>query len=110
MRLTVNRSIDMTRKWRRQPPTVSMDAETTPIPAATEDASHGARAAEMDARVQQALQALSPMQRTVFVLRHYEGHPLADIAPIVGCTVGSVKVHLFRAMKKMRAELDDLRD
>lgn len=110
MRLTVNQSIDATRKRRRQPATLSIDVETTPTPASTADASRGARSAEIDARVQVALQALSPMQRTVFVLRHYEGHALADIAPIVGCTVGSVKVHLFRAMKKMRAELNDLRE
>lgn len=110
MRLTVNRSIDATRWKRRQPVTVSIDAETAPSPVSPEDASRGARADEIDARVQAALQALSPMQRTVFVLRHYEGHALADIAPIVGCTVGSVKVHLFRGMQKMRAELNDLRE
>jgi RNA polymerase sigma-70 factor (ECF subfamily) len=65
---------------------------------------------EIDARIQAALSELSPAQRTVFVLRHYEGHTLAEIAPIMGCTIGSVKVHLFRALKKMRAALDDLRE
>lgn len=63
---------------------------------------------EIDARVRGALHVLSPTQRTVFMLRHYEGLQLADIAQELGCTVGSVKVHLFRALKKLRGELEDL--
>ncbi len=72
------------------------------------DTERNVRAREIDARVQKSLDVLSPTQRTVFVLRHYEGLPLADIAQVLGCTVGSVKVHLFRALKKLRNELTDL--
>ncbi len=64
---------------------------------------------EIDARVRDALVVLSPTQRVVFILRHYEGLQLAEIAEEIGCTVGSVKVHLFRAMKKLQKELHDFR-
>jgi len=67
------------------------------------------RAREIDERVRKALVRLSPSQSTVFILRHYEGLALAEIADELGCTVGSVKVHLFRAIKKLRDELEDLR-
>jgi len=30
------------------------------------------------------------------------------VAERLGCTVGSVKVHLFRALKKLRTELKDM--
>lgn len=107
-RLTVNRAIDGARQRRRRP-MISLDQEVPPVVQAPDDSSAGARGAEIEVRVQAALQKLSAMQRTVFVLRHYEGHSLAEIAPILGCTIGSVKVHLFRAMSKVRAELNDLR-
>ncbi len=66
------------------------------------------RAGEIAVRVQQALEVLSPSQRSVFVMRHYEGLQLAEIAAVLGCTVGSVKVHLFRALRKLQTQLKDL--
>ncbi len=63
---------------------------------------------EIDARVQKARDVLSPSQRAVFIMRHYEGLQLAEIAEALGCTVGSVKVHLFRALRKLQVELRDL--
>ena len=51
---------------------------------------------------------LSAGQRAGFLVGHYEGQSLAEIAPVLGCTVGSVKVHLFRALRKLRKELGDL--
>lgn len=66
------------------------------------------RAREIDSRIRAALPSLSPSQRDVFILRNYEGLQLAEIAESMGCTVGSVKVHLFRALKKLQVELRDL--
>ena len=65
-------------------------------------------AREIEARIQCALPVLSRSQREVFLLRHYQGLQLAEIAESMGCTVGSVKVHLFRALKKLQNELRDL--
>src|SRR5690606_36569471 len=67
------------------------------------------RANEIERRVQKAMAVLSPTQRAVFAMRHYEGLALAEIAEVLGCTVGSVKVHLFRALRKLQKELEDLR-
>jgi RNA polymerase sigma-70 factor (ECF subfamily) len=58
--------------------------------------------------VHQALERLSNAQRNVFVLRHYEGLQLAEIAEVLECSIGSVKVHLFRAVRKLRLELKDI--
>lgn len=67
-------------------------------------------AKEIAERVDEALVVLSPTQRAVFVMRHYEGLALNDIAESLNCTVGSVKVHLFRAMRKLQKALQDMRD
>jgi len=110
MRLAVNHSIDFLRRrkgrW-HQP----LDEDWSPDGAnamSVPGPDAQARAGEIEARVRQALSALSPAQRQVFVLRHYEGLALAEIAESLGCTVGSVKVHLFRALKKLQHELRDM--
>ena len=41
----------------------------------------------------------------VFILRHYEGLALRDIADVLDLKVGSVKAHLFNAIRKLRARL-----
>lgn len=113
LRLTTNQAIDAVRwrKRRRTEPLESVDAEGQ-IRQAEHAAPGGTgrdiRAQEIESRVQAALSALSPAQRAVFVMRHYEGLQLADIAVVLGCSVGSVKVHLFRALRKLQKELRDL--
>lgn len=110
MRLTVNQAIDHLRRRRRRAHGSfdermgrgDADAQPTAL-----DTEQRVRANEIDHAVQAVLGALSPMQRSVFVLRHYEGMQLTDIAEAVNCSVGSVKVHLFRAVRKVRAELGD---
>lgn len=115
LRLTSNQAIDHLRRRKRRKherldeaflPTTE-GAAVEPTTTATADQ---VRANEIDARVRGSLHVLSPTQKTVFMLRHYEGLQLSDIAAELGCTVGSVKVHLFRALKKLRTELKDLQD
>lgn len=56
-------------------------------------------------RLRRALGLLSPRQRAVFVLRHHEGLPLADIAKLLDLETGTVKSHLHRAVTLLRQEL-----
>ena len=113
LRMTTNHSIDHLRKRRRYPeqpleeafvPT-SAGASVEPASMKTET---DVNAREIESRIRRALPVLSPSQREVFLLRHYEGLQLAEIAESMHCTVGSVKVHLFRALKKLQVELADL--
>jgi RNA polymerase sigma-70 factor, ECF subfamily len=113
LRLTANQAIDHLRRGKRHKHQV-LDETFVPesrgmaVEQASMNTAAAVRANEIDARVRKSLVLLSPAQRTVFVLRHFEGLPLADIAVQIGCTVGSVKVHLFRALKKLQKELNDL--
>ncbi len=112
LRLTTNQAIDHIRRRKRRHHerlddafrNESEGAAVEPTVIDTEDAVY---ANEIDSRIRASLVVLSPMQRTVFVLRHFEGFSLAEIAEDLNCTVGSVKVHLFRAMKKLRKEMND---
>ncbi|HXP87187.1 MAG TPA: RNA polymerase sigma factor [Bryobacteraceae bacterium] len=58
-------------------------------------------------RVKEVLGQLTPRERTVFELRHYQGLRLRRIGEILGTTEEAAKNCLFRATQKMRAALGD---
>ena len=62
-------------------------------------------ASEISSHIQDALGELSPKQRVVFILRHYHGYKLREIAAIMDCAQGTVKRHLFSATRRLREQL-----
>lgn len=56
--------------------------------------------------VRRSLHDLSPGQRTVVVLRYWEGLSEAEAADLMGVSVGTVKSQAHRAMKALRASLE----
>jgi len=54
---------------------------------------------------ERAMQQLTPMERTAFVLRHMEDQPMNTIAEALGVPVNSAKQAVFRAVSKLRKEL-----
>ena len=60
--------------------------------------------------IEKALDRLSPRERTVFVLRHYEHKKQREIAEMLDVTVGTVKSTLFRALQRLRSELSFYRE
>ncbi len=62
---------------------------------------------QIRSRVKEALAQLSPRERMVFEMRHYEGLRLRNIGEVLGTTEEAAKNCLFRATQKMRAALGD---
>ena len=60
---------------------------------------------QVTALLEPALQKLSEMERTAFVLRHYEGCDIEHIACILGVQTNAAKHTVFRAVQKLRREL-----
>ena len=56
------------------------------------------------------LQNLSSRQQVVFMLRHYEGLALKEIAEHLGLETGTVKAHLHRAVTQLRKDLVEFRE
>lgn len=57
-------------------------------------------------RVMQALSELTAPQRLIFLLKHNEGMTYEEIAKAVGCSTGTAKKSVFRAVAKLREHLD----
>jgi len=64
---------------------------------------------EIKARIARALERLSPRERIVFEMKHYQGLKLRAIGDVLGTTEETVKNSLFRATRKLRNELGGLR-
>jgi len=62
---------------------------------------------QLQDRIEEGLQELTPRERMVFELRHYEGLRLRHIGEILGTTEDAAKNCLFRATQKMRLALGE---
>jgi len=55
-----------------------------------------------------AIERLSPKQKMIFVLKHYEGYKIKDIAIMLKCGEGTVKKSLFDSVRKLRTWLEPI--
>ena len=63
---------------------------------------------EIGRRISTALDQLTPRERMVFEMKHYQGLKLRAIGEVLGTTEETVKNSLFRATRKLRAQLEGL--
>lgn len=66
--------------------------------------------AGLQRRIAAAMETLSANQREAFVCVHLQGLTIEETAEVLGRAPGTIKSHLHRALKKLRSELDDLRE
>jgi RNA polymerase sigma-70 factor (ECF subfamily) len=52
-----------------------------------------------------AITGLSAMERTAFIMRHYEGMGIEAISKVLGVQTGAAKHSVFRAVQKLRLAL-----
>lgn len=87
-------------------------------PAATDDPDVTARVPSTDAspevlvlrrergvRLMRAIDGLPTRQRTVVVLSQFGGHTTRDVSQMIGLSEATVRVHLFRALRRLREML-----
>ncbi len=63
---------------------------------------------EVQQMVQSALQELTPMERTAFVLRHFEHKSIDEIGSVLDLRASAAKQAIFRAVQKVRRSLEPL--
>jgi RNA polymerase sigma-70 factor (sigma-E family) len=86
--------------WRRRKLS-EYPTEELPETAGDQDAMRGT---ELRAVLWQALARLPELQRTMLVLRYYEGRTDPEIADILNISVGTVKSSIWRSLRRMRED------
>lgn len=67
------------------------------------------RDSEIRERLDKALLTLPPGQRSAFVLRYLHDYTVSEVAQLTGKAEGTIKSHIFRAVRTLRKEMKDLR-
>jgi len=114
-RIIVNECKDFFKRKARQPQLVllsanpGLDDSDDPILFEVADPAGDPRDAlaneELAKTLGEAMRTLPRNQRTAFVLHHLHGMPLAEVSEVMGCRIGTVKAHLFRACEQLRIRL-----
>ncbi len=116
-RIVTNLCLDALRrrKSRREDPSTVMDSsgDVIDLMSNLSDDRAGAnpdlelRRKTLHLRIQEALDILTPRERMVFELKHYQGLKLRAIGEMLQTTEETAKNTLFRATRKLRANLAD---
>ena len=110
-RITVNLCIDFLRKKSRSEVMVYESEDSDELPMAnfpdlrSVSPAKAAENKELRSQIRKAIRQLPPKQRQIFILRHWDGLSLKDIATVVGRSDGTVKAHLFHAHRNLRKHL-----
>jgi RNA polymerase sigma-70 factor, ECF subfamily len=115
-RIGVNCALDLMRKRKpeaihRQQPSGSGEEELDPLDLAVSTDPGPDRlmlSGEVRDKVKAAMMELSPVERTAFVLRHFEGRSIEEIGSTLGLGAGATKNSVFRAVQKLRRTLEPL--
>ncbi|WP_406319738.1 SigE family RNA polymerase sigma factor [Streptosporangium sp. NBC_01639] len=89
--------------WRRRRETAVSESPDR----AVADGTHGV---ELQIVMRRALARLTARQRAVLVLRYYEDLPEAEVARIMGCSVGTVRSTAHRSLARLRDLAPELRE
>jgi len=119
-RIVTNLCLDQLRrrKSRREDPATVLDSrgdEMDLLSNVSDTRAMANPARELDRKrmgesINEALSKLTPRERTVFELKHYQGLKLRTIGEMLSTTEETAKNTLFRATRKLRAQLAELKE
>jgi RNA polymerase sigma-70 factor, ECF subfamily len=111
-RICANCSLDLirARKSRKEQQTSVADEATGQwlerIAASDPSPERLTQSGQIAALIEPALKTLTETERTAFVLRHYEGCDIEEIARTMGVRANAAKHSVFRAVQKVRRALE----
>jgi RNA polymerase sigma-70 factor (ECF subfamily) len=95
-------------RWMAPTPTDALGNERDPAeylpsrgPSPEDEVLHGERRAQLSA----ALAKLPERQRMIFMLSHFDGRTSREVSAMTGLNESTVRVHLFRAIRRLRSLL-----
>ena len=116
MRILINACLDRLKsrtrqqRWLTSPADLNHEGRPVEQAAGTEPSTeHRLLVRERWDQVLDAVATLPDRQRLVFTLSHLDERTAAEISAATGMSPATVRVHLFRAIRKLRAALGDQR-
>jgi RNA polymerase sigma-70 factor (ECF subfamily) len=112
-RILINGCLDRQKAKRRRARWIVSAPETEPgerswaesVPASGASPEEALLLRERRAQIASTVGKLPERQRTIFLLCHYEGRSSREVSSITGLNESTVRVHLFRAVRKLRSLL-----
>lgn len=95
-RIVINEAISFLRKQKREQ--VKLHQESISCQIGQEDTTD----------LRKAIEQLKPEERTIIILRYFEEMKLEEIAEICKESVNTVKSRLYRTLKKLKLDLEEL--
>jgi RNA polymerase sigma-70 factor (ECF subfamily) len=113
-RIAANCALDVVRKRSRRMETVVSDwkddegaHEILPqVPSTGPGTDRIVYSSQVRDRVEVAMEELSPLERSAFVLRHCEGSSIDEVSSALGVSENAAKQSIFRAVQKLRRALE----
>ena len=102
-RIAVNLSLNFTQRDKFRS-FISLPDLTQPV-LSTDSPLRDFEKKQINEAIDQAVLSLPQKQRVVFILRHYQELPYAEIANIMDKSEGTIKANYFQAIKKLRKSL-----
>ena len=110
-RIAANCSYDLLGRRKKHfadTPIQDEEGDLMPLPAADPSPERVALSGELRAKLAEAMDELSAVERTAFVLRHFEGQSIEEIGKVLGLKANATKNSIFRAVQKLRRALGPL--
>lgn len=111
-RIAINCSLNLVEQRRPAQPlaATSEEGEDFEIQIASDDPGPERQllSGEVRERVAKAMSQLTAVERTAFMLRHFEGRSIEEISKVLEIRAGATKNTIFRAVQKLRRVLEPL--
>lgn len=107
-RIANNAIIDRLRQIKRESRLQSLDDMIQEPESTLHSAQDNLTLGEVKAKMVQALQGLSERQRSMVIMKYYEGFSVKEISEVFDCADGTVKATLFQAIRNVRRRLEHL--
>jgi RNA polymerase sigma-70 factor (ECF subfamily) len=110
-RIAVNCSLDCSRKRRQHDerqlvPNPELPDPLESLPSTGPSADRLVMSSEVRKKVEATLNELTEKEKAAFVLRHYEGMSIEEVARAMGLRANAAKNNIFRAVQKLRRALE----
>ena len=104
-RMLINLALDGAARRSRRREELDADAPLVLAQLTDESGTRALRDVDVRNELTEALGRLAPRQRAVLVLRYFEDLPEAEVARLLGCSVGTVKSTASRGLARLQAAM-----